>query len=131
MKFCAAVLLFIILMAPYCPAAAKQVPDREESLSVTGEIPPARIKRLPWGRDLFVPVIKGTKAPAMRLKAIFYNDKNPSAIIDDIIVYRGSTIKGYRVVEITETGVVLRGRAGPLRLEITSLPEVGARNGSQ
>ncbi len=124
MKVSGALLFLFILSVASTVAFAQTASEREGSLSITGEVPSTKIERLPWGRDLFAPLIRGAKAPPLRLKAIFYNKKNPSAIIDGSIVYRGSTIKGFRVVEITESHVLLRGEAGLLKLEIAALPEV-------
>lgn len=78
-----------------------------------------------WGKDPFVPALKAiAQSPELKLTAIFFNQKRSSAIIDDRIVYKGSEIKGQKVIDIGRTHVILQGDAGTFRLEIAGVPGV-------
>jgi len=96
---------------------------RRESLSARGVMPESGTERLEWGRDPFVPLISGVAAPGMRLTAIFYNRKRPSAIVNDKIVYKGSVVGGQKVIDIGKSHVILQNEAGRIRLEIAEVPE--------
>ncbi|MEK7773548.1 MAG: hypothetical protein AAB307_04305 [Deltaproteobacteria bacterium] len=97
----------------------------DESLSYTGEVPPVKRTALSWGRDPFIlPSARQTSGPALKLMAIFYNGDNPSAIIDNLIVYRGSEIKGQKVIDIELTHVILHSDYGKTRLDLAGITEM-------
>lgn len=104
--------------APFAASAA-------ESLSTTLELPKTRPAPLKWGRDPFVPLVKGSASADLALSAIIYSKDNPSAIINGLILYRGSTVKGQKIIDIGPTHVILHGEGGRTRLEITSVQERG------
>jgi len=96
----------------------------DESLSYTGEVPPVKRTALSWGRDPFIlPSARQTSGSALKLMAIFYNSDNPSAIIDNLIVYRGSEIKGQKVIDIELTHVILQAEYGKIRLDLSGITE--------
>lgn len=76
-----------------------------------------------------MPRVRSISMPDMKLAAIFHNGKNPSAIINDRIVYRGSVVNGQKVVDIGFTHVILQGDRGSIRLELADIPEL--HNGSK
>lgn len=97
----------------------------EESLSYTAAIPPVKSAVAAWGRDPFLlPAATQAAGPALKLKAIFFNDENPSAIIDNLIVYRGGEIKGHKVIDIGRTHVILHGEYGRVRLDLSGTTEL-------
>jgi hypothetical protein len=99
---------------------------RPHSLSYTAELPETDSRAHVWGRDIFTPLVRGIEsAPDLRLKAVFFNTDNPSAIINDRIVYAGSLVDGQKVVDIGRTHVILQGNIGTIRLEITGISEPG------
>ncbi|MBI5643919.1 MAG: hypothetical protein HY954_10655 [Deltaproteobacteria bacterium] len=91
-------------------------------------MPPTKAAPLSWGKDPFTPAVRqatGTaQAPEIKLKAIFYNDRRPSAIINDNIVYSGSVIMGQKVIDIGRTHVILQGENGSIRLDLAEIPEL-------
>lgn len=96
----------------------------EESLSYTVALPPVKGAVAAWGRDPFrLPTATQTAGPALKLKAIFFNNENPSAIIDNLIVYRGGEIKGHKVIDIGHTHVILQGEYGRVRLDLSGTTE--------
>lgn len=96
-----------------------------ESLSYAGKLPPTKSLPLTWGKDPFVPALKTASAPPdMKLTAIFHNSKNPSAIINDRIVYIGSLVKGQKVIDIDRTHVILQGENGTIKIDIAEIPEL-------
>ncbi|MBI4948543.1 MAG: hypothetical protein HY955_00155 [Deltaproteobacteria bacterium] len=124
MKTCIPILLITIslLITPFAGAA-------EESLSLRNALPETKAEPLAWGRDPFVPEVRvsgPSTAPQqeLRLKAVFYNETRPSAIINENIVYRGSLIGGQKIVDIGRTHVILQGENGSIRLELTEVPEL-------
>ncbi|MBI2400839.1 MAG: hypothetical protein HYV23_07280 [Deltaproteobacteria bacterium] len=121
-------LTFILaLMSLFIPLAAVAGTD---ALSYRLQMPPDRGARaLSWGKDPFVPAIQ---APAtaidLKLTAVFYSAQNPSAIVNDRIVYRGSLVRGQKVIDIGSTHVILQGDRGRLRLELSEIPELQDAN---
>ncbi len=111
-----ALLILALLGAPALSATAT---DRE-SISYMLEIPATEAPLASWGRDIFVPPSAkgGTGAPELKLTAIFFSRARPSAIINNSIVYRGSSLDGQKVIDIGEGHVILEGAKGQLRLEI-------------
>lgn len=104
-----------------------------DALSYRLLMPPDRGSRtLNWGKDPFVPavVVQGPAGTAIDLKltAVFYSAQNPSAIVNDRIVYRGSFVKGQKVIDIGSTHVILQGDRGRLRLELSEIPELQDAN---
>jgi hypothetical protein len=100
-------------------------------LSYRLSMPPDRGERaLNWSKDPFVPAVRdpGGLAGGLRLTAVFYNAKNPSAIVNDRIVYRGSHVVGQKVIDIGVTHVILQGDRGRLRLELSEIPELQDAN---
>jgi len=100
-----------------------------ESLSYRTELPASPVERhgLAWGKDPFVPGLKAGargEAAEVKLTAVFYNRENPSAIINDRIIYRGSLVSGQKVIDIGMTHVILQGENGPIRLELAEIPEL-------
>lgn len=93
----------------------------EESLSYTGDLPPTKVFTTGWGKDPFEPLVKNVSSPDMKLAAIFYNEQKPSAIINDRIVYKGSLVKGQKVIDIGLTHVILQGESGTIRLELADI----------
>ncbi|MBI5469384.1 MAG: hypothetical protein HY891_09665 [Deltaproteobacteria bacterium] len=99
--------------------------SKGESLSYAGKLPPTRSLPLAWGKDPFVPALKVTGAPPdLRLTAIFYNPRNPSAIINDRIVYIGGVVKGQKVIDIGRTHVILQGENGQVKIQMADVPEL-------
>lgn len=98
----------------------------EESLSFIGKLPPTKSVPLKWGKDPFVPEVSktGSASPDTKLTAVFYNTANPSAIINDRIVYKGSLVAGQKVIDIGRTHVILLGETGSIRLELADNPGV-------
>jgi len=98
----------------------------EESLSeVKRLIPSKEVVPTPWGRDPFIPVTgvkEGIKRRDLRLSAIIYSEKRPSAIIDNKIVYIGDIIDGQKIVDIKQEYVILQTGNRPYRLELESSP---------
>lgn len=113
--------LVILILFISIPLFLSPVHGEDTSLSFTDELPPTKKPDIPWGRDPFVPAIRGVRAPGMRLVAIFYNKERPSAIIDNRIVYIGSVIDGQKVIDIREGHVILQGKEGRIRLEIADI----------
>ncbi|MFQ5900375.1 MAG: hypothetical protein ACE5IH_02335 [Thermodesulfobacteriota bacterium] len=104
----------------------------KESLSdLNRVITPARESNLPWGKNPFLPPsedrirmgAKSTNLKGLRLSAIIYNKKNPSAIINQRIVYVGDTIEDQKVVDIKESYVILQSNDKSYRLELKSIIE--------
>jgi len=108
----------------------------EESISIRGEVPPTEKPRLIWGKDPFVPLVStgaetGAEAAAvLKLTAIFFNKDNPSAIINDRIVYVGSLIRGQKIIEIGKTHVILQNKESSIRLEFTGERGLSPRGGN-
>lgn len=125
MKKLLTALVFIALALPLTAAAGL------DALSYRLQMPPDRGSRaLSWGKDPFVPAVqgKGSLAVDMKLTAVFYNAQNPSAIVNDRIVYRGSLVRGQKVIDIGSTHVILHGDRGRLRLELSEIPELQDAN---
>ncbi|MEE9613792.1 MAG: hypothetical protein V3W31_02420 [Thermodesulfobacteriota bacterium] len=93
-----------------------------EALSIVGELPPTEKPSVSWGRDPFVPPSKDVEAPEMNLLGIFYNSENPSAIIDNKIVYIGSVIGDQKIIDIRKSHVILLGNGEKTRLELVDIP---------
>jgi len=53
------------------------------------------------------PVAAVIEPPAVKLQGIFFNPRNPSAILDGQTVYRGDQVSGFRVMNISPTTVTL------------------------
>jgi len=71
-----------------------------------------------WGRNPFVP--KATAAARTSvpiLNGIMWDEKNPKAIINDIIVQKGDKINGNTVIEIGQNRVILND--GTANFELT------------
>lgn len=116
----------IILFTSLALFTALAAPSKaEESLSYTGALPPDKAPPLSWGKDPFIaPAVKhDIVTPGMKLTAVFYNPANPSAIINDKIVYKGSIVNGQKVIDIGRTHVILQGETGNIRLDISGNPE--------
>jgi hypothetical protein len=112
-------LLFFVWSEPRCLYA------EGGSLSHTGKLPQTNRPALSWGRDIFVPLVKdAVGVPQMRLKAVFFSGKRPSAIINDKIVYKGSLLEGQKVIAIGKSHVILQGKSGTIRLELDTIPEL-------
>lgn len=126
MKRLLTALAFAALTLPLTAAAAL------DALSYRLQMPPDRGSRaLSWGKDPFVPAVQGAPAGTavdLKLTAIFYSAQNPSAIVNDRIVYRGSFVKGQKVIDIGSTHVILQGDRGRLRLELSEIPELQDAN---
>lgn len=123
MKKKIAVLVLMSLIIPLTAGA--------DALSYRMLMPPDRdTKSLSWGKDPFVPAVQGeaTVAADLKLTAVFYNAQNPSAIVNDRIVYRGSLVRGQKVIDIGSTHVILHGDRGRLRLELSEIPELQDAN---
>jgi hypothetical protein len=100
------------------------------ALSYRLQLPPDRGSRaLSWGKDPFVPAILGAGAPIdLKLTAVFYSAQNPSAIVNDRIVYKGSLVRGQKVIDIGPAHVILHGDRGRLKLELSETPELQDAN---
>ena len=64
-----------------------------------------------WGRDPFVQqeaVSRVVKAVNLTLSGIFWDEKNPKAVVNEKTLFTGDTIYGYTVVEIRPRSVILR-----------------------
>jgi hypothetical protein len=119
-----AVCMAVAALMLLAPAVGPKAASAEEPLSFRGALPPTGPPALKWGKDPFVPLLRqATGAPELRLKAILYNDTNPSAIVNDAIVYRGSAVAGQKIIDIGKTHVILQGESGTIRLEIAGVPE--------
>ena len=124
MKKLLTALAFITLTLPLTAGAGT------DALSYRLQLPPDRGSRaLSWGKDPFVPAVQGAAlAVDLKLTAVFYNAQNPSAIVNDRIVYRGSFVRGQKVIDIGVTHVILQGDRGRLRLELSEIPELQDAN---
>jgi hypothetical protein len=95
-----------------------------ESLSYKGKLPPTKKVPFRWGRDPFVPLVKGAaELPLMELKAVFFSAEKASAIINDKLLYTGSVIEGQKIIAIGKSHVILQGKSGTIRLELDTMPE--------
>lgn len=122
--------LLAAVTAVLLPAAAYA---GAESLSYRTELPisTAENRGVRWGKDPFVPAIKPSvkqSSDGLKLTAVFYNAKNPSAIINDTIVYRGSLVAGQKIIDIGMTHVILQAENGPMRLDLAEIPELRNAN---
>lgn len=118
-------LVFTALILPLAASAGT------DTLSYRLQMPPDRgaLQSLSWGKDPFVPAVQGGgNLTEHKLTAIFYNAQNPSAIINDRIVYRGSVVRGQKVIDIGVTHVILQGDRGRSRLELSEIPELQDAN---
>ncbi len=93
-----------------------------ESLSFTGKVETKKKSLIRWKKDPFRPLIGAYKDSHLKLEAILYNKKKPSAIIDGEIVYIGGAIKGEKVIDIQKGHVILHGKSGSVRLELATMP---------
>lgn len=125
------VLCMLALVAAATPASASDL----RSLSYTFEIPENRNSKTTWGRDPFKPLVTTALAgPAIAVKdkdfkdlkllAVFYNEHNPSAIINNELVYIGSYFHDQKVVDIGIGHVILLGNVGRMRLELPGIAEL-------
>lgn len=124
MKKTLTAMAFVTLTLPLTASAGL------DALSYRLQLPPERGSRaLSWGKDPFVPAIQAAGTAAdLKLTAVFYNAQNPSAIVNDRIVYRGSFVSGQKVIDIGSTHVILHGDRGRLRLELSETPELQDAN---
>ena len=88
------------------------------------KIPPTRAAKRTghsqWRRSPFISPgddVKG-KGPLVRLNGIFWDSVSPSAIINNEIVFIGSSIMGIEVVDIDEKGVTLNDGTKEFRLNV-------------
>jgi hypothetical protein len=91
----------------------------KESLSELNRILPSKKAAVvPWGRDPFVvlTVKKAEDTVALKLTAIIYNNRKPSAIVNNKIIYIGDSIEGQKVIDITKQYVILRGMGSTYKL---------------
>ena len=119
-KSCLFFLVFCLLLLVSSSFAQDGV---KESLAELNRIPPAKkTVGMPWGRDPFLPLVGAgfTNAANLRLTAIIYNDKRPSAIINNKIVYIGDNVEGQKVIDITKRYVILHGSSGSYNLEMNN-----------
>lgn len=118
-------LIFAAAVALLIPVLAHASPGK--SLSYRLSVPDSgQGHAIGWGKDPFVPALagEGRQAVDLKLSAVFYSSANPSAIVNDRIVYRGSLVAGQKVVDIGVTHVILQGDRGRLRLELSEIPEL-------
>ncbi|MEK6531726.1 MAG: hypothetical protein AABZ23_04445 [Deltaproteobacteria bacterium] len=103
-----------------CPQDSPATTGDKISISYVLDIPATEAHEAPWGRDIFVPLSAGGKAvaPGLKITAIFFSRTRPSAIINNSIVYVGSSLNGQKVVDIGEGHVILEDAKGQMRLEI-------------
>lgn len=112
----AVVLVFILVKSAFGPKPKKTVVSRpaaaqEASLPGAGADAP---QAAGWGRDPFS-FGKATYATAeqgMALNGIVWDEKAPSAIINDTIVRVGEEINGKRVMDIQKNKVTLSAKDG-------------------
>lgn len=121
--------LIAILLTVLSVSGAGFAVAAEESLSLRNALPETKTEPLAWGRDPFVPEVRvsgPSTAPLheLKLKAVFYNETRPSAIINEQIVYKGSLMGGQKIVDIGRTHVILQGENGVVRLELAEIPEL-------
>ncbi|MEK6600119.1 MAG: hypothetical protein AABY52_07265 [Deltaproteobacteria bacterium] len=113
--------LFLLVTGHWSLVTAVAQDTVKESLSDLNRILPAKkIVNVPWGRDPFVALTgDGFVKPAnLKLTAIIYNNKKPSAIVNNKIIYIGDSVDGQKVIDITKQYVILRGVSGAYKLEI-------------
>ena len=109
------------LKAPAGKRGARKVVVKEETLIPWAEHKPsppaqeARQKRRlikssfpDWGRNPFVLGAGGFSFAELRLTGIFWDEKAPYALINDVVVKAGDMVSGNQVVDITKESVVLR-----------------------
>ncbi|MBI3398085.1 MAG: hypothetical protein HY026_02455 [Deltaproteobacteria bacterium] len=117
-------LLFSFLIAYFCFISGSSAQDTmKESLSeLSRMLPPKKVVSIPWGKDPFAPLVSDASAKqgSLRLTAIIYNEKKPSAIINSRILYIGDTLDGQKVIDITKQYVILRDSSGSYKLGIDS-----------
>ncbi len=119
------IFLFFILNSVFCVllSASFAQDTLKESLSDLNRILPSKkVVNSSWGRDPFVPLTgDGLGKPAnLKLTAIIYNAKKPSAIVNNKILYIGDNMDGQKVIDITKQYVILRGIGGVYKLEMGS-----------
>ena len=120
------IFLFCILNSVFCILISVSVAHDsiKESLSDLNRILPAKkAVHASWGRDPFVSFVPLTrdglvKPVNLKLTAIIYNDKKPSAIVNNKIIYIGDSVDEQKVIDITKQYVILRGSSGSYKLEI-------------
>lgn len=122
------IFLFFILNSVFCVllSASFAQDTLKESLSDLNRILPSKkVVNSSWGRDPFVPLTgDGLGKPAnLKLTAIIYNAKKPSAIVNNKILYIGDNMDGQKVIDITKQYVILRGIGGVYKLEMGSTEE--------
>ncbi len=113
--------LFLFSLSSFLFSVSFAQDSLKESLSELNRILPLKkAVNAPWGRDPFAPLVGGdfTGLADLRLTAIIYSEKRPSAIINGKIVYIGDSIDGQKVIDITKQYVILHGRGGSYKLEI-------------
>ncbi len=95
-----------------------------KALSYRLQMPGGDAGKMGWSRDPFVPEMTGAGGleSELKLTAVFFDDKNPSAIVNGLIVYRGSLVSGQKVIDIGGTHVILHGDRGRTRLELSEIP---------
>lgn len=74
---------------------------------------------LSWVRCPFSgkPLILGA-AEDMKLNGIIWDERNPMAVINDIIVRKGDTCDGHLVIDITQDKVILKGSDKEIELRL-------------
>jgi hypothetical protein len=118
-KIAALGILFVILMPEKTfPKPLDTVRDKRREEELKGRM------ALPWSRDPFIAQEKFkkkgvSKAGALKLSGILWDETKPAAIIDDNIVSVGDKIGDRKVTRITKDTVVLEenGEEYILRLE--------------
>ena len=113
------VVLFLVVSKSFAPLWKKKSRAREKKASIirrakktlVDETRPLlerqeeRIKSLGWGRDpFFLGRIEESEGDLI-LHGIIWDEKTPSAIINDTVVEVGDQIGGIKIVEITRSSV--------------------------
>lgn len=79
-----------------------------------------------WGRDPFARPktgkvnVQGTTAPTLSVGAVSVSDGKAMAIINGKMVSKGDNIEGWRVISISDNGVVLESKGKKITLKIGS-----------
>lgn len=117
------VIVFLLLTGHWPLVTANAHDNVKESLSELNRILPSKKAAVvPWGRDPFV-ALTGKRAGGtvdLKLTAIIYNNRKPSAIVNNKIIYIGDSIDGQKVIDITKQYVILRGIGGTYKLGMDS-----------
>ena len=112
-------------------AELQTTPVTETTTAVALAIPTAVSAATPttpseWGRDPFARArigkanVQGVTAPTLSVAAVSVTDGKAMAIVNGRMVGKGDAVEGWRVISITDNGVVLESKGKKITLKIGS-----------